>query len=317
MDLFKNLFNRFNNSPFSNATKKDKRQIIALIISIFVILISSRVYRSMASGSVSVSNDKIALIRKNLDSLNVLLAQSQQSSDNFARKNDYGKQDFSSSGQPEKKNPKDSIFKKREKEFFVFDPNTIDEENMYKLGWSTKQIESFINLRDKGKKFYVKKDFSTVFFIDNEKYKELEPYIKIDLSKVFNGEKQLDLNLASEDQLIEAGMNGSEAESVIKFRESVGFFYAPWQLSDAIKYDRANKLKSKFYTCMSVEIKKLKINDISRDELVKHPYFSEKQADAVMKFRDEKGRIKHLADFQTMNAFDDKEIKKIEKYVAF
>ena len=43
---------------------------------------------------------------------------------------------------------------------------------MYRLGFYTKQIESFVKMRNDGKKFYVKQDFAALYFVDDKKYKE-------------------------------------------------------------------------------------------------------------------------------------------------
>ena len=151
-----------------------------------------------------------------------------------------------------------------QKEYFNFDPNTITAEEIQRLGFSEKQAESFIKWRDKGKKFYVAKDFASTFFVDAKRYQELEPYIKIDLEKLFNGKKLLDINTATDDDLRALGLSADEATRVIDFREKVGYYFANWQIEDALtNKKRANELKSNFYVCASVEIRKININTVS------------------------------------------------------
>ena len=383
----KDFLKKLNNSEFSYVSKKDKRQVITLIICIFIVIGLSKIYHNCFSATApQLSEEEKAMMKVKIDELNsnyqllkqndtlnkldsyikkrydtlqlfefdpntvtekelLALGLTDKQITNMMKYRKNGgvfkdKEDFrklyglrtmqynylksylrfgniasAENSESKVKNPKDSIFKERSKVYKDFDPNFVDEAQLYEMGFSTKQIESFLKLRENGRKFYVKKDFATVFFVDADKYKELEKYIKIDLNKLFNGEKLYDVNLATAEQLKSIGFTNSEAEDVIEYREKVGYFYAPWQISECIKYDRANKLKSKIYTCASVELKKIKINKLTAEELSQHPYFSKKQADAIIKFRTEKGNIKHLADLQTMNAFDDKEIKKIGKYL--
>ncbi|MCQ2974654.1 MAG: helix-hairpin-helix domain-containing protein [Bacteroidales bacterium] len=217
-------------------------------------------------------------------------------------------------------NTKDSIDRLKDRnELFNFDPNFVTEEEMYKMGFSTKQIEYFIKMRNDGKKFYIKKDFSTVFFIDAKKYKELEPYININIEKLFNGKKAFDINIVSAKELSsETEITEIDAEKIILLREKLGGFYSPWQISDCeIKYENVKKYVEFLYVCSSWEIKKQNINSLSKEELINHPYISEKQAEAIISFKENKGKIMHLSDLQTLNKFDNKELKKLDHYFTY
>ncbi len=203
------------------------------------------------------------------------------------------------------------------KEYFNFDPNTITAEGIQRLGFSEKQAESFIKWRDKGKKFYVAKDFASTFFVDSKRYQELEPYIKIDLENLFNGKKMLDLNTATDADLRAIGLTADEAARVIDFREKVGYYFANWQIEDALtNRKRANELKSSFYVCASVNIRKIDINTIPLDALQSHPYFSIQQAAAVIKLR-ESQKINSIDDLKLTKLFTDKELKRIGNYLEY
>jgi DNA uptake protein ComE-like DNA-binding protein len=104
---------------------------------------------------------------------------------------------------------------------------------------------------------------------------------------------------------------------VIDFREKVGYYFANWQIEDALtNKKRANELKSNFYVCASVEIRKININTITLDNLEKHPYFSAQQAAAVIKLR-ETQKIYSIEDLKKTNMFTDKELKRIGNYVLY
>ncbi|MBR4677727.1 MAG: helix-hairpin-helix domain-containing protein [Bacteroidales bacterium] len=382
MNIFKKFFNAVNNSPFSYVAKKDKRQVITLIVIIFAALFLTKVSQKVAAENApEIPESELSGFNQRLKDLDVIYREKLQA-DTLNRLEQYivsrydslklfkfnpntvSKEDLARLGftdkqisnllnyrhnggvfktaedfrklyglrtmqfnflkdylyfqdtvQPEKETV---TIEKMSEKYFDFDPNFITREDMYKMGFSTKQIEAFMQLRDeKGKKFYVKKDFSTVFFIDNQKYKELEKYIEIDLEKLFNGKKLFDLNLASEDELVEAGFSHGEAAEVIKFREKVGFFYAPWQLSDCIKYDRANLLKNNVYTCQSVELKTIDLNTIAENDLKNHPYFTNFQVEKILEYRNSGKVFKHIADLQTLNAFSEKDLKKLKHYLTF
>ncbi len=379
MSILKKFFNRLNNSPLTYIEKKDKRQVITLIITILIVFSATKIYQvTAAKNTMNLSPKEEALALQRLDSLNVMYAQKIKS-DTLNRldlyianrydtlklfkfnPNSASEKDLQKLGLTEKQianlinyRKNGGIFKtendfrklyglrtmqfnflreylcfndsttpqplskeKTEEKYFDFDPNFLTREEMYKLGFSTKQIESFMKQKDeKNWKFYVKKDFAYVYFIDEKKYKELEKYIKIDLNKLFNGKKLYDLNLANEDELSQAGFSHAEAQNIITFREKVGYFYATWQLSDCIKYDRANSLKTNVYTCHSVELKKININTADEIILLNHPYLTKFQVSKIIEARNSK-QFKHIADLQTLNAFDQKDLKKLQHYIEF
>lgn len=200
--------------------------------------------------------------------------------------------------------------------YFSFDPNTISKEDVVRLGFSEKQASSFVNYRAKGKKFYVPRDFATVFFVDTKKYRELEPYIKIDLNNLLGGADILDVNLAKADDLRRVGLSDNEANVVIDFRSKVGYFYSVWQLADCLPYKRVVELKDKFYTCASVDCVRINVNTADVSIMAAHPYFSDYQANEIVKSR-KKGLFASLDDLKAIGVFSDKELKKIENYVTF
>ena len=201
---------------------------------------------------------------------------------------------------------------------FKFDPNFISEEDMYRLGFYTKQIESFIKMRNDGKKYYTKQDFAALYFVDDKKYKQLEPYINIDLIKLL-GHEAYNLNTITADELVsKIGMSDKDARKIIEMRSALGGFYSVYQLSDCgIEYNLAKKYSEYLFVASSFKINKININDISEDDLKSHPLFNAKQADVVIKYRTEKGRLMHIEDLRTLNRFDKNELKKIGRYFNF
>jgi len=74
--------------------------------------------------------------------------------------------------------------KKKELELFQFNPNKIDKGEWEKLGFSSKQAASIINFRKSGFQFKEKSDLKKLFVVDEEKYKQLEPYVIIPKQKI-------------------------------------------------------------------------------------------------------------------------------------
>ena len=215
----------------------------------------------------------------------------------------------------QKQSPKDDSTKNT---LFKFDPNFITEEDMYRLGFYTKQIESFIKMRNEGKKFYVKQDFAALYFVDEKKFKELEPYINIDIKKLL-GHEAYNLNTITADELVSTiDISEKDAQKIIEMRTELGGFYSVYQLSDCgIAYNLAQKYADYLFVAPSFKITKININDISENDLKAHPLFNAKQADVVIKYRTAKGRLMHIEDLRSLNRFDKNELKKIERYFSF
>lgn len=204
------------------------------------------------------------------------------------------------------------------KTLFKFDPNFITEEDMYRLGFYTKQIESFIKMRHEGKKYYVKQDFADLYFVNDKKFKELEPYINIDLVKLL-GHEAYNLNTVTTEELVsKIDIPEKDAQKIIEMRTGLGGFYSVYQLSDCgIDYNLAKKYSKFLFVAPSFKIKKININDISEEVIKSHPLFNAKQAEVVIKYRTEKGRLMHIEDLRSLNRFDKNELKKIERYFSF
>lgn len=202
------------------------------------------------------------------------------------------------------------------KNIFDFDPNTITADEFARLGFTEKQAEQFVNWRKSGKTFYTAKDLQSTSFIDSKRYRELEPYIKIDLAKLFGGKQMLDLNTASAAEMRDLGIKAEEAASIIDFREKIGYYYANWQIEDVIRpKQRANELKEKFYVCASVELRKIDFNTIEIDALQNNPYFSRTQISAIATLR-ESQKITSVDDLRQTKQFTEKELKRIKRYMA-
>ena len=201
---------------------------------------------------------------------------------------------------------------------FKFDPNFISEEDMYRLGFYTKQIESFIKMRNEGKKYYVKQDFAALYFVDDKKFKQLEPYINIDLVKLL-GHEAYNLNTITADELAsKINIPEKDAQKIVEMRTALGGFYSVYQLSDCgIAYNLAQKYAEYLFVAPSFKITKININDIPENDLKAHPLFNAKQAEVVLKYRTEKGRLMHIEDLRSLNRFDKNELKKIERYFSF
>ena len=169
---------------------------------------------------------------------------------------------------------------RRKVESFRFNPNTVTEDDLFRLGFSPKQAQSIINYRQKGGRFRRKSDFAKSYVVSDSIYRRLEPYIDIPL---------LDLNLADSaafDAL--PGIGGWFAAKMVEHRAALKGYSYKEQLMDIWKFDRQK------YDALSDLITVLPENAVPYplwtypvDSLRKHPYIRNYEtARAIVLFRE-------------------------------
>ena len=398
MIFWKQIINRINNSYFFDSTRKERRQVVSVLVFTSVILFGGKIYsevRTVTANSQLDSNivalllaaDTVSVSSNADDSLNRLdryivdrysqlklfnfdpntvseddllklgfttkqastLLKYRQNGGRFKTIEDFrrlyglrykqfqilrpyvslpegGRQvpdrnDAATSGKstsPEHKTSVQPPDTSKKSELFTFDPNFVSEQDMYRLGFYTKQIESFMKMREQGKKFYCKGDFAKLYFVDDKRFKQLEPYITIDIERLC-GHKAFDINTVDAETLAgNIDIPLKDAQKLIELRGQLGGFYSLYQIRDCgIKYDKANDYIPYLYICQCFKINKININALTEDQLRQHPYISDKQASAIAKYQSEKGKLMHIEDLRSLYCFDKNELSKIEHYFSF
>ena len=117
----------------------------------------------------------------------------------------------------------------RRTESFNFDPNTVSQSDLQRLGFSEKQALSIIAYRDKGGRFRRKSDFAKSYVVADSVYRRLEPYIhipKIDINKA---------DSAAFDTL--PGIGGWFAAKMVEYRTQLRGYSNPEQLMEIYRFD--------------------------------------------------------------------------------
>lgn len=163
-------------------------------------------------------------------------------------------------------------------ESFRFDPNTVSENDLVRLGLSPKQAESILNYRSKGGRFRKKEDFAKMYVVSDSLYARLEPYIDI---------PKLELNSADSAALVSLkGIGPFYARKILSYRERLGGFCDISQMMEVEGLDSARF--SGFCDAISVDTARIVKLDIWRDStalLARHPYIGEKGARRIERFR--------------------------------
>ena len=168
----------------------------------------------------------------------------------------------------------------RHVENFRFNPNTVTEEDLCRLGFSPKQAATIAEYRNKGGKFRRKSDFARSFVVSDSIYKRLEPYLDIPL---------IDLNLADSaafDSL--PGIGGWFASKMVAYRKELGGYSYKEQLMDIWKfdYDKYAALED-LVTVNPSTASPYPLWTLPADSLRKHPYIRNYEtARAIVMFRE-------------------------------
>lgn len=165
---------------------------------------------------------------------------------------------------------------KRSFECFDFDPNTVTEEELMRLGFSQKQAASICNYREKGGRFRRKEDFAKSYVVADSVYRRLEPYIRI---------PKVDINLADSaafDAL--PGIGPWFAAKMVSYRKELHGYSYPEQLMDIYHCDQEKFDGLKDLITVS-EPQPYDLWKLPEDSLRKHPYIRSR-AHGVVVFRE-------------------------------
>jgi len=222
-------------------------------------------------------------------------------------------------------NKKESI----ENHFFVFDPNTISEQDAVELGFPKKTASTLIKFREKGGKFIEREDVKKLYGIKSSFYESIKDYIIIEKKD----EKQIpikqeqknkteisfDLNTTDSLQLVKLPKIGPyTAKKILKFRNALGGFCNAEQLKEIYGMNDSLLfiLTSKTYI-ESKNIKQLSINKSTYEELKKHPYINHIIASTIVAYREKHGYYKQLNDLKNIGTVDDKKLEQLKPYISF
>ncbi len=169
---------------------------------------------------------------------------------------------------------------RRKVESFSFDPNTVSEEDLCRLGFTQKQAQSIVNYRRKGGHFRRKEDFARSFVVSDSIYRRLAPFIDIPL---------IDLNLADSaafDAL--PGIGGWFAVKMIEHRTALKGYSYKEQLMDIWKFDKEKyDALSDLVTVSEENVTPYPLWTYPADSLRRHPYIRNYEtARAIVVFRE-------------------------------
>ena len=126
---------------------------------------------------------------------------------------------------------------------FGFDPNTVGFHDLCRLGFTRSQAASIIRFRTAGKVFAIPEDFAACYAVDEEKYRQLLPYIEISPQFALKPSSEPEMrkfapehvenpvrpflfmpDTISAEGLCRLGFSPKQAQVIVNFREKRGGF---------------------------------------------------------------------------------------------
>lgn len=242
-------------------------------------------------------------------------------------------------------------------EAFHFNPNTLSDSGYAALGFSEKEIKTLRNYQKSGAQFQIKTDFQKLFFVDEKRYADLEPFIdlpenyperepyrktnfyKAEYDQPDHSRKRdtvkwsdttnvenyaytpytCDLNLADTTELKKLPYIGSfYAREIIRYRDELGGYYSLAQLLEL--YKMSPETIDKFADKVTIDqskIKKININKVTTQELSAHPYVNFALANAIVSTRETQGSFKNMKQLCATGLVNGELCVKLAPYLSF
>jgi DNA uptake protein ComE-like DNA-binding protein len=221
--------------------------------------------------------------------------------------------------------------------FFRFDPNSATLEEFHMLGFSRGLATRIDHYRQKGGKFFIKKDLLKIYGIDSSFYKQLSAFIDLperSQQKKTHSQRtvydpkttsekkatlRFDLNKADSTQLMSLGGIGAKrSRRIINYRQALGGFISMDQLQEVFGLDSTviRTLQKESFVAGDFLPVTMNINTSDEKRLASHPYLSNAAARSIVAYRFQHGEFKTIEELRNIHALDEKTIQKITPYLT-
>ncbi len=236
---------------------------------------------------------------------------------------------------------------KNEGKRFMFNPNTITDQEWISLGLNAMQVNGIRKYLNKGGSIKKPSDVLKFKAVKEELWNELIPYIVIDTpnfpktnsytytkdttaaavaqkaqekaEKLIEFRKNLnfEFNTCSRFNLKQLNLLDSiTIDNIMRYKKGLGGFVNLAQLYEPEGIDTTNFAKLKSHLTLDLmSVKTININNCSVSQLNKHPYLSYNVATALVNYRNAHGKYIQITDLKKCMAMNDNLLKKITPYL--
>ena len=220
---------------------------------------------------------------------------------------------------------------------FPFDPNTADSTQLLRLGLQPWQVRNIYKYRAKGGVYRRKEDFARLYGLTVKDYRRLEPYIRISAdyrpAATLVGEREhyerdtlrfpvklqadehVVLNRADTAQLRRVpGIGVYYAKEIVRYGHRLGGYVSVEQLDEIDDFPQESK---KYFVVEQPRPQQLNVNQLTLQQLRRHPYINFYQAKAIVDYRRLRGPITDLRQLRLSKDFTEADFQRLEPYVAY
>jgi competence ComEA-like helix-hairpin-helix protein len=214
------------------------------------------------------------------------------------------------------------------------DINTSDSISLYQVGFRNPVLKSLLNYRRKGGKFKEVEDVKKIWGMTEEMYAIVSPHLKVEktgedsersMNYAFTKKGtaaesgiQLDINTASAAEWeFLRGIGEGTSKRIIDYRTKLGGFHhinqvkEVWGMSDSLfQYIQPHLV-------LETPPTKFKINELSIEDLAKHPYVDWKMAKLIVRYREQHGPYRSAADLMQIKIMQASWLEKLLVYIDF
>ena len=125
----------------------------------------------------------------------------------------------------------------------------------------------------------------------------------------------VDIGTADTTQLkLIPGIASKRAARIVAYRQSLGGFVTKEQAMEATEMPDS---VLRYMSLTPQPVRKLNVNRLSVQQMMKHPYLSFYQAKAIFEYRRNKGDLQGIADLEHLDAFRPSDIDRLRPYIEF
>jgi len=192
---------------------------------------------------------------------------------------------------------------------FEFDPNTLSKDSLLLLGINKYAVQNLIKYREKGGKIEKPEDLKKIYGINEEIFERLENSIKIIIpekpkkempnypkKKEIVTQREIEINSAdTTDWKQLKGIGPYYAKQIMNYRAHLGGFVSVDQVREVYQLPDSTfqKIKPFLYVDASKVLKR-NLNDLSLEDLYKHPYIDYTNAKHIINYRNTHGQYKTM-----------------------
>lgn len=222
---------------------------------------------------------------------------------------------------------RDTIYEVRTRtiEYAPFAIDTATPQYLRTLGFTSRQADLVVRYRDMIGGYRNIEEFAECYAVDSAMVENLRPYIifppvdSTELVEVPRYTLPVELNSADSLSLVRLrGIGPKSAYHILRYREYLGGYYSCDQILelDVVTEENFSIILPQI-CCDSAKIKKIYINFATPNELLVHPYLSNRMLRRIINKRELKGGWSTIEEMIDDNIFSREEAARIAPYLDF